>query len=178
VTPNDRVSTGADHGPLRPGAEGLDDLDAAIFQELQRDGRRTYRAIAHSLGVPEGTVRFRVNRLIGDGIIRITAMIHPQRLGGVLATVLLRVAVTRRASVAAQLSSWPEVMYLSACSGRADLMLQVVVAGLDALYEFVGNRLAQIEGVLEAETLLELEVLKAEYGFARSISRDHRKESA
>ena len=150
----------------------LDDLDAAIFEQLQIDGRLPYRTMAKRLGVPEGTVRFRVNRLVRDGAVQITALIHPQRLGGVLATLLVRVGAAERKSVVEELSAIESVMYLSACAGRAHLMLQVVAPGLDDLQALVDGRIGTVDGVLEVETLLELEVHKARWHFPPGL-RQH-----
>lgn len=158
-----------DAGRLQLGSENLDELDADIFEHLQEDGRRSYRAIAQDLGVPEATVRFRVNRLVREGIVHLTATVHPQRLGGLLVTLLIRVQVPQRDAVIAELSSWPEVMYLSSCTGRADLMLQVVTSGLDELNALLTERLEQIRGITEVETLIELEVVKAKYAFPPSL---------
>ena len=160
-----------DAGRLQLGSEDLDELDAAIFQHLQEDGRRAYRAIAQDLGVPEATVRFRVNRLVREGIVHLTATIHPQRLGGLLVTLLIRVQIPQREAVIRELSGWPEVMYLSSCTGRADLMLQVVTGGLSELNGLLTERLEQIQGITEVETLLELEVFKAQYAFPPSLQR-------
>jgi Lrp/AsnC family transcriptional regulator for asnA, asnC and gidA len=168
VTPKpDGAADGA--GRLQLGSEDLDELDAAIFEHLQEDGRRAYRAIAQDLGVPEATVRFRVNRLVREGIVHLTATIHPQRLGGLLVTLLIRVQVPQREAVISELSGWPEVMYLSSCTGRADLMLQVVTGGLRELSGLLTERLEQIKGVTEVETLIELEVVKAQYAFPPSL---------
>lgn len=144
----------------------IDDLDRGIISELQRDGRRPYREIARNLEVAEATVRFRASRLQDSGIISITAFAHPDRVGrGQLATVFVRAAAPSRAALAAELSEWPEVMYLSSLAGRFDLMLQVVVSGTEQLHELVGDRLAALDGVLETETLVELEIHKAHYEF-------------
>ena len=46
----------------------FDDTDRAILRELQEDGRRSFRAIARSVGVSEGTVRSRVRRIGGRAL--------------------------------------------------------------------------------------------------------------
>jgi Lrp/AsnC family transcriptional regulator for asnA, asnC and gidA len=143
----------------------LDDLDAAIFAALQQDGRRGFRALGRELDVPEETVRFRVNRMLRDGVVQITAMIHPRHLGGVLATLLIKVALPHRAAAIEAIEAMAPVMYLSVCSGRFDLDVQVVVKDLDDLNRLVGEELSTIEGVEDVETLIELDVVKAHYGF-------------
>jgi Lrp/AsnC family transcriptional regulator for asnA, asnC and gidA len=79
------------------------------------------------------------------------------------------VQVPQREAVISELSGWPEVMYLSSCTGRADLMLQVVTGGLRELNGLLTERLEQIKGVTEVETLIELEVVKAQYAFPPSL---------
>ena len=144
----------------------VDDLDRSIIAALQRDGRATYRAIARELEVPEATVRFRAGRLQRSGVMSVTAFAHPERLGyGVLASVLLRVAAPRRAAVVEELRGWGEVMYLSSCAGRADLLLQIVCRTLAELNDVTTVRLAGLDGMLEVEVLLELDVHKAHYEF-------------
>lgn len=147
-------------------AGALDDLDAAIFELLQGDGRLPYRTIARELDVPEGTVRFRVNRLVREGIVHITATIHPQLLGGVLATLLVRVEAAHQQRVVAALTALDAVMYISELTGRAQLMLQAIVADLDALHRLAGEQIGTVEGVIEVETMLELEIHKAQYRFS------------
>lgn len=150
----------------------VDDLDRAIIAELQRDGRATYRAIGRNLGAPEATVRFRARRLMQAGVMNVTAFADPARLGyGVLASIFLRVNAAHRLAVAEDLKSWDEVMYLSSCAGRFDLMLQVVSRTLGELHDVMSSRLAALDGVQEVETLVELRVLKAHYEFPRSQSQ-------
>lgn len=48
----------------------MDDVDEAILAHLQEDGRASYTAIADELGVSEGTVRNRVQRMQEDGMIK------------------------------------------------------------------------------------------------------------
>jgi Lrp/AsnC family transcriptional regulator for asnA, asnC and gidA len=149
-------------------APEIDELDRAIIACLQRDGRATYRAIGRELGVPEATVRFRANRLQRTGVMSVTAFADPERLGkGVLASLFLRVAAHERLGVIEELQTWPEVMYLSGCAGRSDLMLQVVSASLRELEDVLAERVSALPGVLDVETLVELKVYKAHYEFPR-----------
>ncbi|MGH8571992.1 MAG: Lrp/AsnC family transcriptional regulator, partial [Gammaproteobacteria bacterium] len=59
----------------------LGDLDAAIFAELQRDGRIAFTALAERLGVSEAYVRRRVKRLTDADVLSITAVADPALLG-------------------------------------------------------------------------------------------------
>jgi Lrp/AsnC family transcriptional regulator for asnA, asnC and gidA len=142
----------------------LDQLDRAIISQLQEDGRRPFRAIARSLGVGEGTVRFRATRLQEEGILRILALADPFALGyAVQASVLVRVTPTAHARVADTLTEWPEVMYLSSCAGSADLYMHIICRDHDDLWRLLAERLGAVEGVVGTETFMELRVHKARY---------------
>lgn len=147
---------------LRPHGR-LDALDQRIILELQEDGRRSYRTIARSLGVSEGTVRSRARRLFDSGVLRILAFADPFKLGySVLASIFLRVAPGSLEGVVKTLASWPEVMYVSSCTGRIDIYIQVICRDHEDLWKLLAQRLPAI-GVIETETLMELKVHKFAY---------------
>ena len=103
-------------------ADQLDATDIAILAELQEDGRRPFREIARSVGVSERTVRARVRALHEAGALRILAFVEPARLGhSVLALVFLRVRIDAHDAIVEELTSWPEVSYVSSLMGRHDL---------------------------------------------------------
>jgi Lrp/AsnC family transcriptional regulator, regulator for asnA, asnC and gidA len=142
----------------------LDQLDRAIISHLQEDGRRPYRAIARSLGVGEATVRFRATRLQEAGLLRFLALADPFALGyAVQASVLVRVTPTAHGEVARTLSEWPEVMYLSSCTGSADLYMHIICRDHEDLWQLLAERLGSVEGVVGTETFMELHVHKARY---------------
>jgi Lrp/AsnC family transcriptional regulator for asnA, asnC and gidA len=131
------------------------------------DGRRAFRVIAQDLGVPESTVRFRANRLLREGTLRIVAMAEPRQLGfEILGIVLVRVAPPARAQAARQLAALPEVQYLSSCAGRADFVAQIVCRDPEHLRRFLAEDLSTIDGILDSETLVELDVHKYKYTYA------------
>jgi Lrp/AsnC family transcriptional regulator for asnA, asnC and gidA len=138
------------------------------------DGRRPFRVIAHSLGVPESTVRFRASRLRRDGVLHIVAMASPHRLGyDVLAIILVRVRPADRAAVVEALTALPEVQYLSSCTGRVDLVLQVVCRDTQDFRRLLAETLPHVDGILETETLLELEVHKFQYAYPNLAAGRH-----
>jgi DNA-binding Lrp family transcriptional regulator len=97
----------------------LDELDRAIISQLQEDGRKPFRAIARSLGVAEGTVRFRATRMQEEGALHILALADPFALGyAVQASVLVRVTPTAHGDVAETLAAWPEVMCRATGGGQ------------------------------------------------------------
>ena len=63
----------ADNDQQRDGAGVVDDLDRQILRRLQQDGRMPYRQIARELGVSEGTIRGRANRMEELGVLSIVS---------------------------------------------------------------------------------------------------------
>ncbi|MCK5202246.1 MAG: AsnC family transcriptional regulator, partial [Desulfobacterales bacterium] len=57
--------------------KNIDDLDRKIILALQKDARRPYKDIAKMLRVSEGTIKNRVTRLIGRGILKLEARVNP-----------------------------------------------------------------------------------------------------
>jgi Lrp/AsnC family transcriptional regulator for asnA, asnC and gidA len=149
---------------MRNGDQELDEIDKELVRQLQQDGRRSYREMARTLEVSEGMVRWRVRRLLESRALRIAAIADPFRLGyTVLASMFLRVSPGELEKVIDALVSWPEVVYVSSCTGRVDVYIQVVCRSHDDLWELVAQRIPGIGGVTETETLMELKVHKLQY---------------
>jgi Lrp/AsnC family transcriptional regulator for asnA, asnC and gidA len=141
----------------------LDATDERILEALQDDGRRSFRNIAREIGVSEGTVRTRVRRLEAAGALRFLAFVDPSQLGRrVLALVLVRVEAEHQQRLVDAATGWPETTYVSSLLGRADVYLQVICADNEMLWAIV-SRLRALPGVLETETLLEMQVHKFAY---------------
>jgi Lrp/AsnC family transcriptional regulator for asnA, asnC and gidA len=142
----------------------LDELDRAIIGHLQEDGRRSFRSIGEALSVSEGTVRFRVRRLQEQGIMRILGFVDPHRFGyQVSASVMLAAEPGRHGEVVEQLGEWPEIVYLSSCTGRANVYAHVICGSRSELLTVLTDRLAAVPGVEVVETMIELEIHKARY---------------
>jgi Lrp/AsnC family transcriptional regulator for asnA, asnC and gidA len=151
-----------------PDSRPLDETDRAIIDLLQHDGRMPYREIARQLGVAEGTVRLRANRLMRSGALTIVAIADPFRLGyRVLAFTLLKVVPNRQQEVIDALTSWDEITYISSCTGRADLYAQIVCRDHDHLWELLYERMPAVGGITASETFMELKMHKVSYIYPR-----------
>ena len=104
----------------------LDDTDRAIIELLQADGRMAFTKVAGEVGLTEGAIRQRVQRLTDAGVMQIVAVTDPMSLG-VRRVAMIGARVSGDADrTAAALAAMPEVEYLVATTGRYDLMLEVV----------------------------------------------------
>lgn len=142
---------------------GLDTIDARIITHLQEDGRRPYTAIARDLGISEASVRQRVSRLIKRKVIQIVAASSPLDLGLLSAQIDIRVAGDKLQQAAAEIAALPEVDFVGICAGSFDLTVGVVCRDREALFDLLVNRIRPIPGIVEAELLLMLKVLKDNY---------------
>ena len=71
----------------------IDTVDIEIVNLLMEDGRLSAAVIARKIGgISERAVRYRIEKMVEDGIIRISAIVNPKSLGFfVVADVMLEV---------------------------------------------------------------------------------------
>ena len=89
----------------------LDAVDRKIIALLQTNGRMANLEIARHLGVAEGTVRKRLERLISEGLVRIAAIVDPALFGFRVHTIIgVQADPTMASEIAGKISSLPEVL--------------------------------------------------------------------
>ena len=143
-------------------AEALDDLDLTIIKALQKDGRVSFDKIAAKVGVSARTISARVNRLVENGTINITAVVNPERVGyPVLATVFIETEINRTRAVANYLAAMEEVAFVGLTSGDPEIYISVRAASNSALAQLMSDKLPAIDGVRRTRMLLVLDVVKA-----------------
>jgi Lrp/AsnC family transcriptional regulator for asnA, asnC and gidA len=147
-------------GPITP-ARTVDDLDRRLIEELQANGREPFRRIAGKLGVSEGTVRARYQRLTGEGILQVVGVTNPLGLGFDQALVGVKTSGSP-SSVADEIARWPEADYVVVTAGQFDIVVEVVAADRHELLELT-NRMRALEGVVSTETFFYLEMWKQLY---------------
>lgn len=142
----------------------LDDTDRAIIELLQADGRMPFTKVAAEVGLTEGAIRQRVQRLTDAGVMQIVAVTDPMSLGmRRVAMIGARVSGDAEAT-AASLSEMEEVEYLVATTGRYDLMFEVV-ADDDAHLLQLLSRLRSRDDILEAEAFVCLKLFKQTFSW-------------
>src|SRR5262245_11131120 len=138
----------------------LDEIDLAIIQMLQEDGRRAYSSIAQELNLAPSTVQQRATRLIDSGIVTIKAMIHPADLDHpVIAMVAIKADGVHLTSAAVALGEIPEVRWTVICAGAYDILIEVVCRDNQHLLALLSDRVASVEGVRETVTFLYLDIM-------------------
>jgi Lrp/AsnC family transcriptional regulator for asnA, asnC and gidA len=136
-------------------ARAVTSTDRAIIRLLQQNARVSYAELSRATGIPESTVRRRMERLQHRGIIQFAMLAEPTKLGyDIRAMIGLRVELTRLDDIAETLRTLNEVTFAAFLTGSFDVIIQVVVQSQEALVEFLTQKVARIEGVRSTETFV------------------------
>jgi len=104
----------------------LDEVSKEARRGAAADGRRSYAALAKSVGLSEAAVPQRVRRLLDDGVMQIVAVTDPLTVGFSRQALVGIKAVGDLRAIAARLSSLPELEYVVVCAGSFDLLVELV----------------------------------------------------
>ena len=143
----------------------VDAIDRSIVALLIEDGRMSSADIARRVGgITERSVRYRLERLVSSGVIRVSAVANPAALGyPVLADVFIEVEPGQIMTVARKLTEFECVTYVACSTGASDLSIQIVAPDNADLYRFVTEVVANVAGVRKTTTVLLPLVLKDVY---------------
>ena len=145
----------------------MDATDRRIMELLREDGRRSNVDIARALGMSEGTVRKRIDRLLAGGALRIVGVADPATAGYTTrAWLCLTVELALVEQVARQLREMPEVMSVYSVMGEYDIIIEAVFESDDCLVSFLRDRVAGLPGVVGSKTCHVAQVLKASYDWS------------
>ncbi len=140
----------------------IDDIDRAIIEALQNDGRLPYTKLGQTVGLSEAAVRQRVQRLIETGVMQIVAVTNPLSLGYRRMALIGVRAEGDTSIIAKQLEDFDEIEYIVITAGSFDLMCEVVSADDRALLALT-NRIRGVHGVKSTESFIYLDLVKQTY---------------
>jgi Lrp/AsnC family transcriptional regulator, regulator for asnA, asnC and gidA len=143
--------------------ELVDDLSKRIIAQLQRDGRRSYAAIAHETGLSEAAVRQRVRKLVESRVMQIVAVVNPLALGLARMAMIGIKADGDLREVAAELALIEQVDYVVLCAGSFDILVELLCEDNEHLLSLVNDRIRVIPGVRSAEIFPYLRIVKESY---------------
>jgi DNA-binding Lrp family transcriptional regulator len=149
--------------PLRPAVharprqadveEAAGDLDAALFAALALDGRTPYADIAAASSYSETSVRRRMEQLRDAGVLYFDLELDMPTFGfRSSAWLFLSVPPSHLAEVGAALAKFPEVAYVTATTGPANLAACAACRDEESLYEFLTAKVGALPGVERVET--------------------------
>lgn len=143
----------------------IDTLDRAIIALLMEDGRMSSATIARRIGeISERSVRYRIDRMLRDGVIRVGAIVNPKAVGfPVVADVLMEIEPGHVAEVARKMAGFEAISYVACATGELDVSVQVYARNNEELYWFVTEVLGNVPSVRRTHTVLVPVVLKDVY---------------
>ena len=139
----------------------IDDLDRRILKLLQSNCRLSFAELSRELDVAEATVRFRINRLVNDGVItKFAAVLDPAKVGmKVSGAILLKIDPTYLDEACKQLVTFSETLYLFQSTGEYDVVSVIVARDMDHLNDLV-RKTKTISGVKDARVSVTTRFLK------------------
>ncbi|MEA3053976.1 MAG: Lrp/AsnC family transcriptional regulator, leucine-responsive regulatory protein [Sphingomonadales bacterium] len=144
----------------------LDQIDLRLLACLQADNQLTAELLAERVGLSPSAVARRLRQLrSARAIAADVAIVAEQALGHPLSAIihiqLERHALTEVASFKRQLAACDNVQFCLEISGAFDILLLVVVAGMDSFNLFADDMLAGQRAVRRYETSFVKRRLKA-----------------
>ncbi|TLF52320.1 Lrp/AsnC family transcriptional regulator [Halomonas urmiana] len=127
--------------------EDLDDVDRRLINRLQEGlplVTRPYAAVAEELGITEGDLLYRLERLCEGGVLsRFGPMYHAERLGGGLTLAALAVPEADYERITQAVNAFPEVAH----NYRREHALNMWFVLATETAEAIASTLAEIEAV-------------------------------
>jgi len=151
-------------GGSAPGTSFIDELDQRLIRLLQEDGRQTSNSLANQLGVSVSTVLNRIKALTRTGVMRIVAVVDPDKVGPLVTAVIgLDVDPSKMTAVVTALAARPEVRFVSPSTGSYDILSFALFSANADLSEFIEKQVAGMDGVKDTETFMCLRATKGRF---------------
>jgi len=143
----------------------LDAIDIRILNILQGNARITTLELAEQVGLSPTPCARRVKRLEDDGLIERYVTLLDEKKAGLDLSVFISVRLRNQTGETIDkfersVRSMPEISECYLVSGVHDYLLHLRVADVDALRDFLRNRLVTIEGIAEAQSSIVLDKVK------------------
>ncbi len=143
----------------------FDKTDIKIVNLLLEDGRMSASEISRRMtDISERAVRYRMDRMIDEGVIQISAVVSPEALGlTIKADVWLEVESDLILEVAKKMATFENVTYVACGIGQNDVSIQVVAKDTAEIYHFVTDVVRKVTGVRKTTTSIVPIILKDVY---------------
>lgn len=145
---------------------GYDELDLAILEELQANGRISVADLARKIFLSQPALHNRIKRLEREGIIdQYVALLNREIIGyDLMCFIQISIqphSMEQISRVEALVNEMPEVLECYRVTGDYDLLLKVVVMNTRILDAFVAQKLTVLEGIDRVQTSVVMHEVKA-----------------
>ena len=147
---------------MRRDDHSLDELDRALIEQLQQDGRMSYTKLAAAVGLSEAATRQRVQRLVDSGVVQVVAVTDPLSLGR-RRMAMIGIRCDGDTGIAAErIGGLEDVEYVVITAGSYDILAEVVVSDDERFFDLL-NRIRRVKGVRSTESFVYLRIAKQTY---------------
>lgn len=116
----------------------VDDIDKQLIARLQEDGRVTFTELGKILGLSHVWARARLNRLLKDGSIKISANLSAEKLNMKTAVILVEAeSFERLRELVKVFKDCPRLIFMSTLMGAHNLIAVIVAEDLPTLESMV-----------------------------------------
>jgi Lrp/AsnC family transcriptional regulator for asnA, asnC and gidA len=133
----------------------INEVDCKIVDLLMEDGRMNAAEITRRMGgeLSERAIRYRINRMLEEGVIKISAIPNPSALGfTVIADVFVEVEPALISEVARTLAENEQVSYVACSIGERDISAQIIARDNTEVYAFATEFIGRLPGVRKTTT--------------------------
>ena len=143
----------------------FDRTDIKIVNLLLEDGRMSASEMSRRMrDISERSIRYRIDRMIDEGVIQISAVVSPEALGlTIKADVWLEVESDLILEVAKKMAAFENVTYVACGIGQNDISIQIVAKDTAEVYYFVTEVIRKVTGVRKTTTSIVPIILKDVY---------------
>ena len=151
----------------------IDIVDCKMIKLLQKDGRISNTEIAKKIGISEGTVRTRLNRLIKEEYIQIVAVSNPMKLGfNIVGGIRIHVETHKMEHVIRELKKLKELWFLVHTTDGTSIDSEFIVKSLDELNHLLLEKINHIEGIIRLETSIFMKYIRRNYDWGTALDLD------
>ncbi|MEM1576360.1 MAG: Lrp/AsnC family transcriptional regulator [Archaeoglobaceae archaeon] len=139
----------------------IDEIDLNILKELQKDARKSLKEIAEKVGVAEGTVYNRINKMRNMGIIKKFIPILDYSSLGYDITAIIGITAEggQIVEIEKEIAKEKSVTAVYDVTGDYDILIVAKFENRERLNEFV-KKLLGMKSVKKTYTMLVLNVVK------------------
>ena len=143
----------------------FDKIDVKIVNLLLEDGRMPASEISRRIGdISERAVRYRIDRMVNEGVVQISAVARPQAFGlTTIADIWLEVESDRILEVAKKMAEFDNVSYVACGIGESDVSIQIVAKDTAEIYQFITEVVRKVPGVRKTTTSIVPLIIKDVY---------------
>ncbi|MEU5838065.1 Lrp/AsnC family transcriptional regulator [Streptomyces diacarni] len=141
--------------------QALSGLEKEIASALTEDGRTQVSTLARRLGRSQSSVARALDRLIGRGVLQFRTLVEPSLLGYEAEfMVWLSIEPDRLDAAGRRLAAHPGTKFLSAATGRFNLVGHMVLPRRADLFRYTSEVIGALPGLHASDITLHLATLK------------------